>query len=84
MITANHLAGSIPVVGTHNNERIKAVFEFLNSTLKAAASVVDIPVSIAADAITLGGTLTDKETTYTSEAAGRLVQNVKDMTDPEK
>lgn len=60
------------------------MFGFLNSTLKAAASVVDIPVSVAADVVTLGGALTDKENTYTGEAAGRLVQNVKDMTDPEK
>ena len=60
------------------------MFGFLNSTLKAAASVIDIPVSIAADAVTLGGALNDKETTYTSDAAGRLVQNVKDMADPDK
>lgn len=60
------------------------MFGFLNSTLKAAAAVVDIPVSIAADVVTLGGALTDKDTLYTTDAASRLVQNVKNMTDPKE
>ena len=60
------------------------MFRFLNSTLKAAAAVVDIPVSIAADVVTLGGTLTDKDTLYTTDAASRLVQNVKNMADPKE
>lgn len=59
------------------------MFGFLNSTLKAAASVVDIPVSMAADVVTLGGVLSDKKTTYTEDAASRLVQNVKNMADPD-
>ena len=60
------------------------MFEFLTSTVKAAAAVVDIPVSMAADVVTLGGALTDRDTTYTGDAASRLVKNVQDMTDPDK
>lgn len=58
------------------------MFKMLTAATKAAASVVDIPVSIAADAVTLGGALTDKDQPYTAEAAKRLVDNVKNITDP--
>lgn len=54
----------------------------LKSTVKAAASVIDVPVSVAADVVTMGGALTDKEKPYTAEAAERLVKNVKDIADP--
>lgn len=55
------------------------MFGILNSAVKAASAVVDVPVSVAADVATLGGVLTDKDESYTSEAASRLVQNVKDI-----
>lgn len=58
------------------------MFGFFESTLKAAASVVSIPVSVAADVVTLGGALTDKDQPYTADACADLVQNVKGMTDP--
>lgn len=58
------------------------MFGFLESTVKAAASVVSVPVAVAADVVTLGGSLTDKEHPYTAEACSDLVQNVKDMTRP--
>jgi len=56
------------------------------SLLKAATAVIDVPVSIAADVVTLGGTLSEKEndTTYTSDALGRFVDNVKNAADPGK
>jgi hypothetical protein len=57
---------------------------FLKSTIKAASAVIDIPVAIVADTVTLRGLLTDKETSYTGDACGRLVDNVKDMADPDK
>ena len=60
------------------------MFGFFESALKAAAAVVDIPVAIIADTVTLGGALTDREETYTGKAAGRLVKNVSDMADPDK
>lgn len=58
------------------------MFDFLTSTVKAAASVVSVPVAIAADVVTLGGSLTDQCRPYTANACADLVQNVKDMTKP--
>jgi len=60
------------------------MFGLLTSIVKTAAAVIDVPVSIAADVVTLGGALTDKDKPYTAEAAERLVQNVKDIADPDK
>jgi len=55
----------------------------IGSLLKAAVSVIDVPVSIAADVVTLGGVLVDKKTTHTGDALGRLVDNVADATTPD-
>lgn len=55
------------------------MFGILKSTLKAASAVVDIPVAVVADVVTVGGVLSDKDTSYTEAAAGRLVKNVSDM-----
>lgn len=60
------------------------MFGILKSAAKAASAVIDIPVSAAADVVTLGGSLNDKDETYTGAAMGRLVQNVSDMADPEE
>lgn len=57
---------------------------FFSSAVKAASAVVDVPVSIAADVVTLGGALSDKDKSYTEDAAGRFVDNVKNMADPKK
>lgn len=59
------------------------MFGMLTSALKAAAAVVDVPVSIAADVVTLGGALNDKETPYTADAVSRFVENVKDVAKPD-
>lgn len=60
------------------------MFGILKSAVKAASAVVDVPVSVAADVVTLGGSLTDKEKPYTAEATERFVQNVKDIAEPDK
>ena len=60
------------------------MFGILKSAVKAAAAVVDVPVSMAADIVTLGGVLNDKEETYTGKAAERFVKNVSDMADPDE
>ena len=62
------------------------MFGILKSTIKAASAVVDVPVSAAADIVTMGGVLNDKKGggTYTGDAAERFVQNVKDIADPGK
>lgn len=56
------------------------MFGLITLTLKAALSVVDIPVSMVADVITLGGVLNDKDTIYTGDAASRLIDNVSNIT----
>ena len=56
------------------------------SLFKAATAVIDVPLALAADVVSLGGTLSDKKTdgTYTHDALGRLVKNVSDAADPDK
>lgn len=56
----------------------------LESLAKAATAVVTVPVSVVADVVTLGGSLTDKEKPYTAEAVSDLVQNLKDATTPNR
>lgn len=60
------------------------MFSILNSVVKAAVSVIEIPVAVVADAVTLGGTLTDRDETYTGTAVEHLVKNVQDAADPRK
>lgn len=50
--------------------------------LKAAVGVViETPIAVVADVVTLGGTLTDKQSTYTAEAVEKVVKNVKESTE---
>ncbi len=56
------------------------MFGFLESVVKVALAPVDLAVGVASDVVTLGGLTTDKNTTYTGDAAKRLVDNVKGMT----
>ncbi|MDF2435459.1 MAG: hypothetical protein JWP44_5090 [Mucilaginibacter sp.] len=60
------------------------MFKFLESAVKAAAAVVTVPVSVAADIVTLGGSLTDREEPYTTEAVSDFVKNVSDLGKPSK
>jgi hypothetical protein len=53
------------------------------SLLKAAAAVITVPVSLAADVVTMGGAMTDQDRPYTAEALSDLIQNLKDATSPE-
>ncbi len=55
----------------------------LTSILKSAMVVVEAPVAVVADVVTLGGTLNDKDETYTSKAAEKFVKNVSDITEPD-
>lgn len=60
------------------------MFGIFKSAIKAAAGVViDVPLAIVCDTVTLGGELTDRKRSYTSAAAKRLVENVKDIADPD-
>lgn len=58
------------------------MFGMLESLAKAAVSVVTVPVALAADVVTLGGSLTDKEEPYTAKAVSDLVQNLEDAAKP--
>ena len=60
------------------------MFGFIESIAKAATAVVTVPVSVVADVVTLGGSLTDKDKPYTAEALGDMVDNLKNATDPNK
>lgn len=60
------------------------MFGMFESLVKAAASVVTVPVAIVADVATLGGSLTDKNEPYTSTEVEKLVKNLQNITDPKK
>jgi hypothetical protein len=57
------------------------MFEFLENATKAVVgAVVETPISLIADTITLGGSLTDKEVPYTYEALSKVMNNVEKIT----
>ena len=55
-----------------------------SSLFKAAVAVATSPVSIAADVITLGGALTDKDEPYTVTQAKTVYKNLQNAVDPDK
>lgn len=58
--------------------------KMFNSLFKVILAPIDLTVSAIADVVTLGGALNDKNSTYTGAAAGRLVDNAKNLVDPKK
>lgn len=58
------------------------MFGMLESLAKAVVGVVTVPVAAVADAVTLGGALTDKDRPYTADAVSDVVQNLKEATRP--
>ena len=60
------------------------MLELLTSLSKAAIGLIVLPVAVVADAITLGGTLTDKDDPYTTKAVSDVVQNLNNATDPKR
>lgn len=57
------------------------------SLMKAATAIVDVPVSVARDVITGGGTLDGSKEypgdgTHTGDALRRFAENIKDAADP--
>lgn len=53
----------------------------LSNLLKAAVGVaVETPVAVVADVVTLGGSLTDKNEPYTTQAVKKVVKNISDST----
>jgi hypothetical protein len=60
------------------------MFGMLGSLAKAAVGVVvEAPVALVADALTLGGALTDKREPYTATALKQVLENVQDAARPE-
>lgn len=56
----------------------------LASLAKAAVGVViETPVALVADAITMGGALNDKREPYTATALKKVVGNVQDAAKPD-
>ena len=58
------------------------MFGMLEDLAKAAVGVVKLPLDVAADALTLGGALTDKDKPYTAEGVSDVMQNLKNAATP--
>ena len=59
------------------------MFKMLGDLTKATVGVViETPLAVAADVVTLGGSLNDKDEPYTATAVKKVVKNVENATDP--
>lgn len=58
------------------------MFGFLEDIAKAAVGVVTLPVTLVADAATLGGSLTDKDQPYTGTALESILKNLEKAVKP--
>lgn len=57
------------------------MFGMLGKLAKATVgAVVETPVALAADVVTLGGALTDTKEPYTATAVKKVVKNVQEST----
>lgn len=56
---------------------------FKNLVKAAVGLVVETPLAILEDCVTLGGVINDKPEPATATALKKVVQNVADATDPE-
>ena len=54
---------------------------FGNLLKAVVGTVVETPIAIVADVITLGGSLTDRNAPYTGEAVKKVIKNIGDATD---
>ena len=59
------------------------MFGILSDLTRAAVSVAKLPVSVAADVVTMGGALNDRPRPYTADNLSDLVKNLENATDPE-
>ncbi len=59
------------------------MFGFIGNMAKAAVGVVvQTPLALVADVVTLGGTLTDKKESYTGAAVSNVYKNVEKAVTP--
>ena len=60
------------------------MFGILGDLTKAVVGVViETPIAVAADMLTLGGSITDKDEPYTATALKGVVKNIEHATKPE-
>ena len=55
---------------------------FDNLFKAVVGTVIETPIAVVADVVTLGGSLTDQESTYTSEAVSKVLENIQESTKP--
>jgi len=61
------------------------MFGIFKDVLKVTAGlVVETPLAVVADVITLGGSLTDTDKPYTATALEKVMDNIDDATSPFK
>jgi hypothetical protein len=58
------------------------MFGILESITKAAVGVIITPVAVIADVVTLGGQLTDKQSSYTVDSLSTVAKNLEDAVKP--
>ena len=57
------------------------MFGMLGDLAKAAVGlVIETPIAVVADVVTMGGALTDKDQPYTATALEKVVKNVENAT----
>lgn len=60
------------------------MFKALGDLTKAVVGVVvETPIAIVADVVTMGGALTDKDEPYTASALKGVMKNVENATEPD-
>jgi hypothetical protein len=55
------------------------IMSIIGKLLKTGIDVVILPVSVAADIVTLGGALTEKDTTYTGDHSRAIGKDIVDI-----
>lgn len=55
------------------------MFELFEKAVKVVANVATLPVSVAADAVTLGGALNDRKEPYTQSKGRRIIEDARDI-----
>lgn len=61
------------------------MFGIFESLTKATVGVViETPLSLIADVVTMGGALTEKDEPYTATTIKKVVGNIEDATNPSK
>lgn len=60
------------------------MFNILGDLTKAVVgAVVETPIAVVADVVTMGGVLTDKDEPYTATAVKGVLQNIENATKPD-